>query len=329
MSEKKNRVLAMFSGGLDSIIVVKYMEKLGYEVIPVFFSTPFFMPAKAQKTAEINKIALEVIDISDKHLEMLKAPVYGFGKHLNPCIDCHGLMFSILQTYLEQYDADFMVSGEVLNQRPMSQRRDALNAVRKLSGAGDLIIRPLCQKLLPDTLPIREGWVKKEDMLDINGRSRARQMALAEELGVVEYPNSGGGCLLTDKGYTKRLQDLVTYENLEHQYIQFLEFGRHFRLNSETKVIITRTKGESDTITPMLTEELVIKCKNIPGPLGVIQSNHVISLDELKLAGSILLRYNGKSADNEEIEYGKVFQLNDTIQVSRITDLEMEQFRIN
>ncbi len=329
MSDKRNRVLALFSGGLDSIITVKYMEKIGYEVIPVFFSTPYFLPTKAQNMAQVNNIQLEIIDITEVHNKMLMNPVYGFGKHLNPCIDCHGLMFNILYSYMEKYDADFMVSGEVLNQRPMSQRRDALNAVKKISGAGDYIIRPLSQKLLPDTLPIRENWVAKDKLLDICGRSRSRQIALAEELGVVEYPNSGGGCLLTDKGYTKRLQDILENHSLLPKYIQLLEHGRHFRLNPSCKAIITRTKGESDIITPLLTDELVIKCKDIPGPLGIIQSNDVITTEEIKLAGSILLRYNGKSSAEEIVQYGKVFELNDEVTVTKISDEAIIQYKIN
>ncbi len=329
MSENKKRALSLFSGGLDSIIAVKFMEKLGYEVIPVYFSTPFFLADKAVHMAKVNNMKIEIIDISEEHLEMLKNPRYGYGKFLNPCIDCHGLMFKILHRYMEKYDADFMISGEVLKQRPMSQTKNALIAVGKVSSYGDLIVRPLSQRLLQDTLPIREGWVNKEEMLDIQGRTRARQIQLADELGVKEYPNSGGGCLLTDKGYTKRLQDLFDHEMLSIDYIKFLAYGRHFRLNADTKLLITRIKNESDIITPMLTKEVVLKCKNVPGPLGIIQYKENVTQELIDLSASILLRYNGKAADREVVSWGKVFELINDTEVSTISEKDLIQYKIN
>ncbi len=329
MSEKKNRALALFSGGLDSIIAVKYMEKIGYEVIPVYFSTPFFRPEKAIQMAEINEIKIEIIDITDLHLEMLQHPQYGFGKFLNPCIDCHGLMFKILYSYMEKYDADFMISGEVLKQRPMSQTKNALIAVGKVSTVADYIIRPLSQKLIQDTKPIREGWVNKSDMLDIQGRTRSRQIALAAELGVKEFPNSGGGCLLTDKGYSKRLEDLFEHDMFDVQYIQFLAYGRNFRLNQDTKLIVTRLKEESDIITPMIKNEMVFKCASIPGPLGILQSTGTISEDLISLSASILLRYNSKAGDEEKVAYGKVFELEHSIVAEKMSDIDLKPYKIN
>jgi tRNA U34 2-thiouridine synthase MnmA/TrmU len=329
MSENKKRALSLFSGGLDSLVVVKFMEKLGYEVIPVFFKTPFFHNEKALQMAKVNHINIEVIDITEEHLEMLKNPRYGYGKFLNPCIDCHGLMFKILYRYLEKFDADFMISGEVLKQRPMSQTKNALIAVGKVSTYADLIVRPLSQKLLQDTLPVREGWVKKEEMLDIQGRTRSRQMQLADELGIKEYPNSGGGCLLTDKGYTKRLQDLFDYEMLTNEFIQFLAYGRHFRIDYNTKLIITRIKNESDIMTPLLRNEIVLKCKNVPGPLGIIQFKETVSQDMIELCASILLKYNSKASISEIVSYGKVFELNNDLTINQITDEALAKYKIN
>jgi hypothetical protein len=222
-----------------------------------------------------------------------------------------------------------MISGEVLKQRPMSQTKNALIAVGKISRHADLIVRPLSQKLIQDTLPIRENWINKEDLLDIQGRTRARQIQLAQELGIKEYPNSGGGCLLTDKGYTKRLKDLMDYDSVNKEYLQFLPYGRHFRINDDTKLIITRVKQESDIITPLLKEELVLKCKNIPGPLGIIQSNKENSQDVINLCASILLRYNAKSADQEVVSFGKVFVLENEITIDRISEIELNKFKIN
>lgn len=323
------KAIALFSGGLDSLLAVAWMKKLGYEIIPVFFETPFFSPEKAIKVAKANDLDLKIINITEEHLEMLKSPKYGFGKHYNPCIDCHGLMFKILKKYLEEFNADFLISGEVLNQRPMSQRYDALNAVKKLSTVGDLIIRPLSQKRLPDTLPIREGWVNKDDMLDFQGRSRTPQLKLAEELNLNEVLNSGGGCLLTDKGYTVRLKELIDNDQLNHKDINFLKIGRHFRIKDEIKLIINRHSNELDYTKSIISNETILKCLEIPGPLGIINSPLPVSEEILKIAGGILLRYCPKASDKQIVSYGSQFNLTEKIECNRFSDTEIDKYRIN
>ncbi|MCL1827820.1 MAG: tRNA (5-methylaminomethyl-2-thiouridylate)-methyltransferase [Candidatus Cloacimonetes bacterium] len=322
------RILALFSGGLDSIIAVLWMQKLGFEVIPIFFETPFFKPDKAIKIANENMLTLTTIDFSAEHLDMLKSPVYGYGKHFNPCIDCHGLMFRILKDKLVEYKAAFIISGEVLNQRPMSQRKDAMNAVKKLSTIGDLIVRPLSQRLLSDTLPVREGWVNKVDLLDISGRSRARQLAIAQEFGVKEIPQSGGGCLLTDKGYTTRLKELIDYNQLTLKNINFLESGRHFRLSSDIKVIINRQSSELTHLLSVITDETILKCQNVPGPIGILNSPLPIHQGIIELAGSILLRYCPKAKEIETINFGKQFNLNESMVCTKLPDPEIDKYRI-
>jgi tRNA U34 2-thiouridine synthase MnmA/TrmU len=264
MNNKNKTALALFSGGLDSLLSVFWMKKLGFHVIPIFFETPFFTSEKALRVAKANDLGIEIINFTDAHLEMLKAPVYGYGRHFNPCIDCHGLMFRTLKDYLAHYNADFVISGEVLNQRPMSQRYDALNAVKKLSTIGDLIIRPLSQKRLPDTLPIREGWVNKDDMLNIQGRSRQEQLQLAKELDLKEILNSDGGCLLTDKVCTQRLKELINHDQLNLQNINFLKVGRHFRISPEIKLVINRHINELEYLHTVIKDEVIMKCLGIP-----------------------------------------------------------------
>jgi len=323
------KILALFSGGLDSLIAIFWMKKLGFEVMPIFFETPFFSSKKAQRLADLNDFKLTVIDITAEHLEMLLNPRYGYGKHFNPCIDCHGLMFRTLKKYLELYKADFVISGEVLNQRPMSQRYDAMNAVKKLSTIGDLIIRPLSQKRLPDTLPIREGWVAKDDLLGIVGRSRAEQLKIAEQLGLKGVGNSGGGCLLTDKGYTLRLQEILDHNQLTLPHIRFLKVGRHFRLSDTLKLVINRDIHEMEYLQSIITSETVLKCQNVPGPLGVIISPDPIPPDILRTAAGILLRYAPKATSDEPICYGKQFALENTLLCDKLTDEQIEPFRIN
>ena len=211
----KYKAIALVSGGLDSILSALWMQKLGYEVIPLFFETPFFTPKKAKSATCAANLTLTVQNISEDFLQMLKHPRYGFGKNFNPCVDCHGLMFRKAAEFMAESGADFLISGEVLGQRRMSQRMDTLNAVRKLSGVAELIIRPLSQKLLPDTKPIVEGWIDKNNLLDFNGRGRKRQIQLAKEFKLSTFVSPGGGCLLTESNYCKKLKDLFDYDQLD------------------------------------------------------------------------------------------------------------------
>jgi len=323
------KVLALFSGGLDSLLSIFIMKRLGFEVQPIFFETPFFSSKKAQRLADLNGFQLTVINITPSHLEMLVNPRYGYGKNFNPCIDCHGLMFRTLKQYLEEFHADFVVSGEVLNQRPMSQRYDAMNAVKKLSTIGDLIIRPLCQKHLPDTLPIREGWVNKDDLYGFNGRSRSPQLALAAEFGLQGVGNSGGGCLLTDKGYTKRLKEIIDHNQLDEYNINFLKVGRHFRLTDTLKLVLNRTIFELEYLQTIVTNEIVIKCPDVPGPLGVLNTFEPVSEEVIKIAVGIMLRYCPKATENQIVGYGRQFNIDQTITGTRFTDAQIDPYRIN
>jgi len=326
--KRKHSCFALFSGGLDSILAVLHMKSLGYRVLPIFFSTPFFGPDKALETA--NKIGFDLIvhDLTDLHLKMVENPKYGYGKNLNPCIDCHGLMFHEAGRLMKEYKVDFIISGEVMGQRPMSQRKDALNAVGKLSEIKDLLVRPLSQKLLTDTLPIRAGWVIKDEMLDIQGRNRKRQMKLVEEYGIDFYPSPGGGCLLTDPGFTRKLKDLMQYSVMNKRSIEFLKTGRHLRLNDNVKLIIGRNNAENDIISELAQNEIVLQAKSFPGPLGIMQSNKLITIKDINLSGSILLRYNSKIENSAVIQYGKNFELNDEIEVEKMAEENVKQYLI-
>lgn len=326
--KKKYRCFALFSGGLDSILAVLHMKGLGYEVLPIFFSTPFFAATRAQETAKKIGFDLIVHDLTELHLKMMRRPRYGFGKNLNPCIDCHGLMFHEAGRLMKKYEIDFIISGEVLGQRPMSQRKDALNSVGKLSEIKDLLIRPLSQKLLTDTLPVREGWVNKDEMLDIQGRNRKRQMEMAKQYNINFYPSPGGGCLLTDAGFSRKLKDLMTNNMMNKHSVDFLKTGRHFRLNVDTKLIIGRNKIENNQINDLTEEELIIQTKEYPGPLGVIQAKSELEIDMIKLAGSILLRYNTKVDNSALIQYGQKFKLNDEILTDKMHKEEIKKYLI-
>ncbi|MDR1834750.1 MAG: tRNA (5-methylaminomethyl-2-thiouridylate)-methyltransferase [Fusobacteriaceae bacterium] len=236
--------LALFSGGLDSSLAIKIMQEQGVRVIALNFVSHFFgHTEKIVKMAERLGAPLEFVEFRDRHLEMLKNPVYGYGKNMNPCIDCHSLMFRTAGELFPKFGAKFVISGEVLGQRPMSQNIRALAKVEKLSGMGDLIVRPLCGKLLPPTRPVLEGWIDGNCLLDIHGRNRLRQMELIEKYGIKEYPTPGGGCLLTDPSYSNRLRVLQRDGFLEKQYedlFPLLKKTRFYRLDAGKYLFVGR-----------------------------------------------------------------------------------------
>lgn len=310
------------------MLAVMHMYRLGYQVIPIFFETPFFKADKAQKAAAEIGFELMVHDLTAKHLKMLRNPRYGFGKNMNPCIDCHGLMFKQAGILMKKHNVDFLISGEVLGQRPMSQRKDALNAVGKLSEVKDLLVRPLSQKLLSDTKPIREGWVNKEDLLDIQGRGRHRQLQMAEDLGIEYYQNPGGGCLLTDQGYSRKLHDLMQHDMLEIKYLDFLQIGRHFRINENTKMIVGRNNEDNEKLSKLATDEIVFHTIKFPGPLGIVQSTHKLTEEEIKIAASLLLRYCSKASDRAEVEFGKNYQLESKIKVNKMDTEKVKEIQL-
>jgi tRNA U34 2-thiouridine synthase MnmA/TrmU len=327
--KREHKAIALFSGGLDSVLSVLYMKSLGYEVIPVFFESPFYTAGKAKYGAKAAGFDIKIVDITKDIIEVIKAPRYGFGKYMNPCIDCHGLMFRKAAQIMEELGASFVISGEVLGQRPMSQRRDSMNAVGKLSGIKDLLIRPLCQKLIDDTKPIREGWVSKNDMLDIQGRNRKRQFALAEQLGLKHFETPGGGCLLTDKQVGEKVSDLLEHDQLDRKHLKFIKQGRRARLSDDAILIIGRTKYDNEFITKNLEDETVIKASDIPGPLGVIIGDNLTD-EVIDLAGGIILSYNNKvKTDTCQVEYGKKFQLDNKKEVKVLTKESFRELLIN
>ncbi len=302
MIQRTHTAIALFSGGLDSILSVKWMQLLGYTVHPVFFQAPYIPVERAEKSARENDLELIVKDITPRHLQMMQNPVHGFGKNYNPCIDCHALMFEAAAELLPELGADFLISGEVLGQRPMSQRRNALQAVQKLSGVGRLIVRPLSQKLLPDTYPITAGWVDKAELLAFHGRSRTPQIELAGRLGL-SYPAPGGGCLLTDRNFSLRLSELVAHGQADAANIRLLRWGRHFRLTDQIKLIVGRSESDNAGLDSEGYHGVYLTIRDILGPLGLLTTASPPP-DILAQAASILLCYCRKAADPGYVKYG-------------------------
>jgi tRNA U34 2-thiouridine synthase MnmA/TrmU len=297
----KVRALALMSGGLDSMLIVRVLQDQKIEVTGITFQTPFFGPESAQKAVKQLGITLRVMDIGEDHLEMVKAPRYGYGSQMNPCIDCHALMLRTAGGIMETEGFDFLCTGEVLGQRPMSQRRDALMAVNKLSGYGGYILRPLSARLLPETIPEEMGKVDRQGLLDIQGRSRKRQIALALHYGIMEYPSPGGGCVLTKAGFAHRLRDLLaSQKNVELRDVELLKWGRHLRLPSGGRFVVGRVHGDNVKLEKLAGEkDLLFKAKGAPGPTGLLAAD--ASEQEVELAATIVAAYSDAVTGEETV----------------------------
>ncbi|RJX35409.1 MAG: tRNA 4-thiouridine(8) synthase ThiI [Desulfarculus sp.] len=297
---RRPRALGIFSGGLDSMLACLLLRRAGVEVEAVTFQTPFFGPERARRSARHIGVPLRVAPVGPVHLEIVKNPPHGYGSNLNPCIDCHAFMFSQAGQILRAEGFDFLFSGEVLGQRPMSQNRQALALVAKLSGCGGLILRPLSAQNLPPTAMEAEGLVDREKLGALSGRSRKPQMALAAELGVTDYPAPAGGCLLTEPGFSRRLRDL-----LEHQpgagveEVELLKHGRHLRLSPRAKLVVGRNQADNQALEQAAPPgALRLRALGAPGPLGLYLGPP--EAEDLRLAAAILAGY-GKAAPGEEV----------------------------
>ena len=295
-----SKALGLLSGGLDSNLAALTLKRQGVEVTCVAFVTPFFGSTKAEKAAKDLEISLIVRDIGEIHLEMLKRPKYGYGRNMNPCIDCHAMMFRLAGRIMEEQGLDFLFSGEVLGQRPMSQNLSALRAVANYSGYPDRILRPLSARLLPITPMEEQGLVDRDQLLDIQGRSRRRQQELAEAWGLADYPASGGGCLLTESSFSGRLRDLFQYQPKATVVdIELLKLGRQFRLSPSAKLAVGRNQSDNDAIKILArSTDVLVRSDNFSGPLGLVSGN--AGQEELAMAGAIVASY-GKGQNEAEI----------------------------
>ncbi len=238
-------------------------------------------------------VPLTVRNITPVYLKMLKNPPVGYGKHMNPCMDCHTLMFKLAGEEMRTQEFDFLFSGEVLQQRPMSQTRPSLQYVAKHSGLADLIVRPLTAKHLPESMPEKKGWVDRSRLLNLAGRSRKPQIALAAHYGITDFPTPAGGCLLTDKGYSERLKDLFKHqENPSENELHLLKFGRHFRLSADTKLIIGRTQKENEQLLKYWDPKTddTLKTNDYPGPTAILSKG--ATPEEIRLAAALCAGYS-------------------------------------
>ena len=296
------RCLALYSGGLDSLVCVKFVRDLGIEVVPLYFATPFFgfnalFSSLEFKEKHFSKFGIvpEIIDYTDDFIKILAAPVHGYGRHMNPCIDCKIGMLKKAKGLLKEYSASFVISGEVLGQRPMSQRKDSMNVIERDSGLKGLLVRPLCARHMPFSIPEKEGIIIKEDMLDITGRGRKRQEELAISYGVLkeDIPSPAGGCLLTYVQIAEKVRQTIDRFSPEIPARADLVMdvvGRKFMIDSNTVMIVPRDEAENNLAEALrFPGNVFIKIDNIPGPTGVIRGN--INKGNLEMAASKCLRY--------------------------------------
>ncbi len=317
------KALALISGGLDSMLAASLVQQQGIEVHGINFFTGFCVEGhthairqrdrKREKrnnalwVAEQLGIKLHIVDVVDEYKRVVINPKHGYGANLNPCLDCKIFMVHKALDWIRAHEFDFIITGEVVGQRPMSQRKGTMPVVARESGADDLLLRPLCAKRLPPTLPEREGWIDREQLKDFHGRSRKPQMALARELGIEDYAQPAGGCcFLTDEAYSVKLRDLWDNRGrreYELDDIMLLKVGRHIRPSDAFKLIIAREEGENNFLEGYKRQFRTIKTVSHAGPLALIEGE-ALDDEQLELACAITARFSkGRDAERVELRF--------------------------
>ena len=305
MTEEKKKVVALLSGGLDSQLAIKMMQEQGFDVSAVAIKTPFCdfdcgrgCGFEIRERADDLNVNLKTVYLGDEYIEMLKHPKHGIGAGFNPCIDCRSMMFDAAKKHMEDIGAEFIISGEVLGQRPMSQHAPALRTIEKESDLVGKIVRPLSAALLPETDPEKNGLIKRENLGMIRGRTRRNQLDMAKKYGIENPPNAGGGCLLTEPQFGIKAKDLFSHtENPTINDIDLLKIGRHFRLDEQTKFIVGRNKDENEMIKAIaLPGDILLEAKDFVGPVSILRGSN--AKEHLKFASSVTLRYS--DAPNNE-----------------------------
>ena len=302
------KALALFSGGLDSMLSMKIISDQNIEVVALYMDTGFGVDEEKhevlRRRAALAGANLKVVDMRNEYLrDVLFNPKYGYGKQFNPCIDCHGYMFKTALNMLKSENANFIITGEVVGQRPMSQRRDALFQVKRLADdEDDLVLRPMCAKLLPPTKPEREGWVDREKLLDISGRDRKPQLALAKEFGFEDFATPGGGCLLTIESFAVKIKDYLKFDKeMRDIDVTWLKLGRHLRLVDGAKMIIGRDESDNNALLAHPNDKFEqVKFKesdDIVGAVSFISKN--ASKADKELAARLALAYTRASKDGK------------------------------
>ena len=335
IKKEKEKVVALLSGGLDSQLAVKMMQKQGFEISAVAIKTPFCdfdcgrgCGFEIRERADDLNVNLKTVYLGDEYIEMLKHPKHGIGAGFNPCIDCRAMMFDAAKKHMREIGAEFIISGEVLGQRPMSQHAPALRTIEKESDLIGKIVRPLSAGLLPETIPEKEGLIKRENLGMIKGRTRKNQLQMAKEYGIENPPNAGGGCLLTDPQFGIKAKDLFDHiETPTINDIDLLKIGRHFRLDDETKFVVGRNKDENEMIKAIaLPEDILLEAKDHVGPTSIIRGKN--AQKHVQFASSVTLRYSDAPKEQSGVVIVKNDDLTEEITTDRANEESYIKFRI-
>lgn len=302
------KAIALISGGLDSTLAARLMQDLGIELVCLNTVSPFCLcnrPSSsgcmhgASKVAKDLDLKLISIDVSEEILNIVRKPRFGYGSNINPCIDCRILLLEKAREAMQSQGASFIITGEVLGQRPMSQRLHNLRLIEAQAGLSGLVVRPLSAKVLSPTIPEKEGWIPREKLLAINGRGRREQFDLARQFGINDFPCPSGGCLLTDPQFSKRLRDLMQYGEFGLNDIQLLKMGRHFRLDKKTKLVVGRNQAENERLMVLARDDdyIFMPCEETAGPTAL--GRGIFAEELMKTSFNITSSYcdtNGDSA---------------------------------
>mgnify|MGYP001322868372 CR=1 FL=1 len=306
------KALALLSGGLDSIIAAKLIQKMGIEVETVHFANPFHQSLnenlhQIRLLASNLNVTLNILQFGEEFLRIIERPRYNYGKHMNPCVDCRIYQLKKAKKLMEEVGASFLITGEVLDQRAHSQRRDALDIVERDLDLRGLVLRPLSAKHLRPTLPEEKGWVDRDQLLDIKGRGRDQQIKLAQDFGISDFPSPAGGCLLTYREYSEKVKDLLKFEKgLSLRAVSLLQTGRHLRLSSQVKIIVGKNEAENNLLNSIASEnEIILELADYQGPTTLYSGP--LSNQTLELAAAITAGYSKAPTD----EKTRVFAIRD------------------
>lgn len=304
MHEGEKKVVALLSGGLDSQLAVRMMQRQGFKVSAVAIKTPFCdfdcgrgCGFEIRERADELGVDLKTVYLGDEYIKMLKHPKYGIGAGMNPCVDCRAMMFEAAKKRMKEVGAKFVISGEVLGQRPMSQHRRALSTIERETGLEGKILRPLSARLLPPTDAEKSGLIRREDLGMIRGRTRKEQLRMARGFGIADPPNAGGGCLLTDPAFGRRAKDLFgNTEMPSTNDIDLLKVGRHFRVDSATKLVVGRNEDENGIICALaLDRDVRLEAADFAGPTSLLRGE--TARRHIDLAASVTIRYSDAPKD--------------------------------
>jgi tRNA U34 2-thiouridine synthase MnmA/TrmU len=332
INSRNSKAVGLFSGSLDSLLAFKLITEQRIAAVALNFKLPFPILGRIptddqlQEMAKFLNVSLVSVAVGDEYLEVVRAPKFGYTREIAPCIDCMAYMLKQAKALMNEIHADFVFTGEVLGQRPLSQSKRAMKLLEKTVGLEGRILRPLSAKILEPTIPELTALVRRERLLDFHGRNRRRQIRLAREFGIIDYPTPGAGCLLTDPNFAARCRDAITHNEFQSiKEISILHYGRHFRLPSKAKVIAGRNKDENQTLENLARPgDLIFKPAETVGPVVILQSAKPTKKDQ-EIAARICARY----CDNNHVKPVKITASNGTVySVKPFEDEDLEEWRI-